>query len=89
MLKKCCEKSLFRQAISKANLAIEQVYDRWHFIRNAKKQVTDYIATLLPAKITWSSPHKMNTETLAISLTRSEKEVFARLKLKSEDLFNR
>ena len=42
----------FRQVISKANLAIEQVYDRWHFIRNAKKQVTDYIPTLLPATIT-------------------------------------
>lgn len=68
----------FRQAISKANPAIEQVYDRWHFIRNAKKQVTNYIATLLPATITWSSPHKMNTETLAVSFTRSEKEVFAR-----------
>lgn len=68
----------FRQAISKANPAIEQVYDRWHCIRNAKKHVTNYIATLLPATITWSSPHKMNTETLAVSFTHFEKEVFAR-----------
>ena len=61
----------FRQAISKANTAIEQVYNRWHFIRNAKKQVTDYIAIFLPATITWCSPHKMNTETLAAPFTRS------------------
>ncbi|MEC1723077.1 transposase [Schinkia azotoformans] len=44
----------FRQGISNANTQITQIYDRWHFIRNAKKQLDSFLSTLVPATITWS-----------------------------------
>lgn len=36
----------FLQAISDANSSILQVYDRWHFIRNAKKQLEKILPLL-------------------------------------------
>ncbi|OLN21385.1 hypothetical protein BTO30_15165, partial [Domibacillus antri] len=42
----------FRQAITQANNQITQVYDRWHFIRNAKKQLDSFLPALVPTMIT-------------------------------------
>lgn len=52
----------YRQAITKANPNIIQIYDRWHFIRNAKKQVDTYINSRIPATITWIVPAEKETE---------------------------
>ncbi|MEW4318953.1 transposase [Bacillus thuringiensis] len=41
----------FRQAISDANSSILQVYDRWHFIRNAKKQLEKILTASVPSII--------------------------------------
>ncbi|QTD43515.1 transposase [Sporosarcina sp. Te-1] len=61
----------FRQAITQANPEIHQVYDRWHFIRNAKRQVDTHLATLVPASITWMEPPAGQT---AIPLTVQERD---------------
>ncbi|MBO0588354.1 MULTISPECIES: transposase [unclassified Sporosarcina] len=44
----------FRQGITMADSSITQVYDRFHFIRNAKRQLDSYVASILPPKISWS-----------------------------------
>lgn len=59
----------FRQGISNANGAITQIYDRWHFIRNAKKQFDTFLSTLVPASITWNESEQASVE---IPLTRAE-----------------
>ncbi|MCP3764801.1 hypothetical protein NLX67_20980 [Domibacillus sp. A3M-37] len=41
----------FRQAFTPANNQITQVYGRWHFIRNAKKQLDSFLPALVPAMI--------------------------------------
>lgn len=64
----------FRQAISRANPAINQVYDRWHLIRNAKKQVDTHLASHMPVSINWSEA----AEGMPIPLTASEKAAIAR-----------
>lgn len=46
----------FRQGISNANSQIIQIYDRWHFIRNAKKQLDSILLTLIPATVTLGDP---------------------------------
>ncbi|WP_232329758.1 MULTISPECIES: transposase [unclassified Sporosarcina] len=69
----------FRQAITQANPAIHQVYDRWHFIRNAKKQVDVHLATLVPTSITWMEPAAEQT---AIPLTARERAASERQKRK-------
>lgn len=62
----------FRQGISNASTAITQIYDRWHFIRNAKKQLDSILSTLVPASITWSEPQQSSLE---IPLTRAEQTI--------------
>lgn len=62
----------FRQAISSANAAIIQVYDRWHFIRNAKKQFDTFLSTLVPTSITWRESGHTAVE---IPLTRAEETI--------------
>lgn len=62
----------FRQGISNANAAITQIYDRWHFIRNAKKQFDTFLSTLVPSSITWSEPGQTSIE---IPLTRAEQTI--------------
>lgn len=62
----------FRQGISNANAAITQVYDRWHFIRNAKKQFDAFLTTLVPTSITWGNPGQISVE---IPLTRAEQTI--------------
>ncbi|WML37961.1 transposase [Neobacillus sp. OS1-2] len=59
----------FRQGIKNASNTITQIYDRWHFIRNAKKQLDSFLATIMPASIKWSIPESHPTE---IPLTRAE-----------------
>ena len=44
----------FRQGIKQANSSILHVYDRWHFIQNAKKQLDLFLATFIPSIITWT-----------------------------------
>jgi transposase len=61
----------FRQGITEASPSILQVYDRWHFIRNAKKQLDNCLAPLVPAKITWEEPVK---KPLQVPLTQVQKQ---------------
>ena len=62
----------FRQGISNAGTTITQVYDRWHFIRNAKKQLDSFLSTLVPATINWSEPQQPSLE---IPLTRAKQTI--------------
>lgn len=62
----------FRQGISNANPAITQIYDRWHFIRNAKKQFDTFLSTLVPASITCGETAQTSVN---IPLTRAEKTI--------------
>nr|WP_255258772.1 transposase [Bacillus pseudomycoides] len=39
----------FRQAISDANPSILQVYDRWHFIQNARKHLDTSLLSAIPS----------------------------------------
>lgn len=39
----------FRQAISQASTTIIQVYDRWHLLRGAKRQLELYLTSVLPS----------------------------------------
>jgi transposase len=59
----------FRQGIKDASNTIIQIYDLWHFIRNAKKQLDSFLSTLVPASIKWDIPKSHPTE---ITLTRAE-----------------
>ncbi len=71
----------FRQGISNANTSINQIYDRWHFIRNAKKQLDSFLSTLVPASISWSENQQPSLE---IPLTRAEKTIKIRQNKKWE-----
>lgn len=71
----------FRQGISDASTTITQVYDRWHFIRNAKKQLDSFLSTLVPASITCDEPQQPSLE---IPLTRAEQTIKNRQNKKSE-----
>lgn len=71
----------FRQGIKDANNTIIQVYDRWHFIRNAKKQLDSFLVTLVPASIKWGIP-KLNP--IEIPLTRAEQTIMNRRNKKWE-----
>jgi transposase len=62
----------FRQGIKDASNTIIQIYDRWHFIRNAKKQLDSFLVTLVPASIKWSIPKSQPAE---IPLTRAEQTI--------------
>lgn len=62
----------FRQGITEANTSITQIYDRWHFIRNAKKQLDSILATLVPASITWEKPQLPVQE---VPLTSAEQSI--------------
>lgn len=62
----------FRQGISNANADITQIYDRWHFIRNAKKQFDTFLSTLVPASIALNESEQASSE---IPLTRVEQTV--------------
>ncbi|HHY72027.1 MAG TPA: ISL3 family transposase [Bacillus bacterium] len=59
----------YRQGISNANHSILQVYDRWHFIQNAKKHLDTILCTLIPPLITWYEAPKNPQK---IQLTRAE-----------------
>ncbi|WP_327939768.1 transposase [Bacillus wiedmannii] len=61
----------FRQAISDANTSILQVYDRWHFIRNAKKQLEKTLTSAVPSAIFLSNDSPVTT---AEKLAKVEKE---------------
>ncbi|WP_080118425.1 transposase [Bacillus cereus] len=61
----------FRQAISDANSSILQVYDRWHFIRNAKKQLEKILTASVPSTISWST--KLPIQPVE-KMTKAEKE---------------
>lgn len=61
----------FRQAITQANNQIIQVYDRWHFIRNAKKQMDSF----LPATMIALNVDPPCEPILAIPLTRTEQRM--------------
>jgi transposase len=71
----------FRQGITQADPSIRQIYDRFHFIRNAKKQLDTCTASIVPAKITWSDSTDAAEE---VPLTRAEKLTSDRQKLKWE-----
>ncbi|WP_445506430.1 ISL3 family transposase [Niallia sp. 03190] len=75
----------FRQGISNASTSITQIYDRWHFIKNAKKQLDSFLSTLVPATITWSEPKQPSQE---IPLTRAE-QIIKNRSDKSGSLFKR
>ncbi|MBO0962845.1 transposase [Neobacillus sp. MM2021_6] len=71
----------FRQAISQASSTISQVYDRWHFIRAAKRQVDSCLVSILPASITFNNredqPNLVQAETKQerIQLERNAKKL--------------
>ncbi|ABS23594.1 hypothetical protein ACRS6Y_14860 [Bacillus cytotoxicus] len=60
----------FRQRISNANSSILQVYDRWHFIKNARKHLDTFLLSAVPSTITWNEPSSISIET---ALTKAEK----------------
>lgn len=43
----------YREAITNANAAIEQISDRWHLIKNAKDALTKWLDQTLPTQIEW------------------------------------
>ncbi|WP_197030908.1 transposase [Bacillus sp. MB2021] len=43
----------FRQGITEANPSIKHIYDRWHFITNAKKQLDSTLSSIVPSTILW------------------------------------
>jgi transposase len=59
----------YRQGITDASKTITQIYDRWHFIKNAKNQLDSFLSTLVPATVTWSEPQVTSIE---IPFTRTE-----------------
>ncbi|MED1477498.1 transposase [Bacillus pseudomycoides] len=69
----------FRQAISDANSSILQVYDRWHFIQNAKKHLDTFLLSAVPSTITWC---KTPPTPIELKLTKAEKVKLARQKQK-------
>ncbi|WMT20644.1 transposase [Parageobacillus toebii] len=60
----------FRQGITNANPSILNVYDRWHFIGNAKKRLDFLLLSLVPSLMTWSEPNPFIRE---IEMTKEEK----------------
>nr|WP_240516727.1 transposase [Priestia filamentosa] len=64
----------YRQAITKANRSILQVYDRWHFIQNAKKQLDSFLATMVPSSISWQEQPKRSMKD-SPPLTRLEQRI--------------
>ncbi|MFJ7368731.1 ISL3 family transposase [Lysinibacillus sp. NPDC098008] len=44
----------YREAITNANVAIQQISDRWHLIKNAKEALIKWLDQKLPAQIEWS-----------------------------------
>ncbi|WP_232336890.1 transposase [Planococcus lenghuensis] len=71
----------FRQGITEANRSILQVYDRWHFICNAKKQLDLLLLPLIPSVISWSLPCESSAE---VPVNLSEKRAKDRQKQKWE-----
>jgi transposase len=65
----------FRQAISQASSSILQVYDRWHFIRGARRQIESCLVSILPTMITFEVDIE-TTKTLhtEIKLQRQQRE---------------
>lgn len=64
----------FRQAITQASNQITQVYDRWHFIRNAKKQLDSFLSALVPTMIVLSVELPYQPVS-SILLTRTEQRM--------------
>jgi transposase len=60
----------FRQGITNANPSILHVYDRWHFIGNAKRRLDFLLLSLVPSLMTWSEPNPFVRE---IEMTKEEK----------------
>ncbi|WP_341301615.1 ISL3 family transposase [Lysinibacillus sp. FSL H8-0500] len=48
----------YREAITNANAAIQQISDRWHLIKNAKEALSKWLEQKLPAQIEWSIEHE-------------------------------
>ncbi len=69
----------FRQGISDANSSILQVYDRWHFIKNARKHLDTFLLSAVPSTITWNETPSISIET---ALTKAEKIKLIRQKRK-------
>ncbi|NZD35036.1 transposase [Bacillus cytotoxicus] len=60
----------FRQGISDASSSILQVYDRWYFIKNARKHLDTFLLSAVPSTITWNETSSISIET---ALTKTEK----------------
>jgi transposase len=53
----------FRQGITEANPSIKQIYDRWHFITNAKKQLDSTLSSIVPSTILWEKTTRISADT--------------------------
>jgi transposase len=71
----------FRKGITDASSSIFQIYDRWHFIRNAKFKLDSFLSTIVPASITWRDGELPAKE---IPLTRAEQIIKKRRNKKWE-----
>lgn len=71
----------FRKGITDANSSITQIYDRWHFVRNMKKQLDTHLLSLIPSKVTLSNPPSSTSE---IPSTRAARQVIDRQNKKWE-----
>ncbi|EOV9528407.1 MULTISPECIES: transposase, partial [Bacillus cereus group] len=69
----------FRQGISDASSSILQVYDRWYFIKNARKHLDTFLLSAVPSTITWNETSSISIET---ALTKAEKIKLIRQKRK-------
>lgn len=53
----------FRQGITEANPSIKQIYDRWHFITKARKQLDSTLSSIVPSTILWEETTPISADT--------------------------
>lgn len=62
----------FREAVSQASATIVQVYDRWHLLRGAKRQLELYLTSVLPSAVSVPNSATDKAEPLSGSIPETK-----------------
>ena len=72
---------VFKEAIHAANPTIEQISDRWHFIKNCKKRLDDLLLSTIPSSV---EKKQAPTETAILPLAKYEERALERKESKRQ-----
>jgi transposase len=62
----------FREAVSQASATIVQVFDRWHLLRGAKRQLELYLTSALPSAVSVPNSSTDQAEPLSGSIPETK-----------------